>query len=144
MDEGHPEYGRAVTVCWKEISRSHTQIFAVLLCGWLGGLPTDGRQARLGRLFTLEEVGQILAVPVNLKDRDAFHITIEEYLQSLITLIDELVGPRLAQIRGLVMKLLIGTSSRELRHTWGLRTPSTDKSIYQGCPRWVPNSQSEE
>jgi predicted translin family RNA/ssDNA-binding protein len=31
-----------------------------------------------------------LTVPVNLKDRDAFHITIEEYLQSLITLIEEL------------------------------------------------------
>jgi Translin family len=31
-----------------------------------------------------------VAVPVNLKDRDAFHITIEEYLQSLITLIEEL------------------------------------------------------
>jgi predicted translin family RNA/ssDNA-binding protein len=29
-------------------------------------------------------------VPVNLKDRDAFHISIEEYLQSLITLIEEL------------------------------------------------------
>ena len=33
-----------------------------------------------------------LTVPVNLKDRDAFHLTIEEYLQSLITLIDELVS----------------------------------------------------
>lgn len=31
-----------------------------------------------------------LAVPVNVKDRDIFHITIEEYLQSLITLIEEL------------------------------------------------------
>ena len=30
------------------------------------------------------------SVPVNLKDRDAFHISIEEYLQSLITLIEEL------------------------------------------------------
>lgn len=30
-------------------------------------------------------------VPVNLKDRDAFHLTIEEYLQSLISLIEELV-----------------------------------------------------
>lgn len=29
-------------------------------------------------------------MPVNLKDRDAFHITIEEYLQSLISLIEEL------------------------------------------------------
>ena len=32
----------------------------------------------------------ISSVPVNLKDRDAFHITIEEYLLSLITLIEEL------------------------------------------------------
>jgi predicted translin family RNA/ssDNA-binding protein len=29
-------------------------------------------------------------VPVNLKDQDAFHVTIEEYLQALITLIEEL------------------------------------------------------
>jgi predicted translin family RNA/ssDNA-binding protein len=29
-------------------------------------------------------------VPVNLKDRDAFHITIEEYLLGLIAVIDEL------------------------------------------------------
>lgn len=28
---------------------------------------------------------------MNLKDRDAFHLTIEEYLQSLISLVDELV-----------------------------------------------------
>ena len=48
-------------------------------------------QGQLGKLLTIEEVGQILSVPVNLKDRDAFHLTIEEYLQSLITLIDELV-----------------------------------------------------
>lgn len=31
-------------------------------------------------------------VPVNLKDRDEFHLTIEEYLLSLISLIDELVS----------------------------------------------------
>lgn len=33
----------------------------------------------------------VLSVPVNVKDRDVFHLTIEEYLQSLISLIDELV-----------------------------------------------------
>ncbi|KAM3066816.1 Translin-1 [Clarireedia jacksonii] len=65
-------------------------IFAVLLCGWLGGMAKDGRPAEAGRLFTIEEVGEILQVPVNLKDRDAFHISIEEYLLSLITLIEEL------------------------------------------------------
>lgn len=31
-----------------------------------------------------------MGVPVNLKDRDAFHLTIEEYLQSLISLLEEL------------------------------------------------------
>ena len=46
-----------------------------------------------GRLLTIEEVGEILGVPVNLRETDAFHLTIEEYLQSLISLIDELVRP---------------------------------------------------
>ncbi|KAI9742309.1 MAG: hypothetical protein M1818_004209 [Claussenomyces sp. TS43310] len=65
-------------------------IFAILLCRWLGGLAVNGRSAEPGQLLTIEEVGEILAVPVNLKDRDAFHISIEEYLQALITLIEEL------------------------------------------------------
>lgn len=30
-------------------------------------------------------------VPVNLKERDAFHLTIEEYLLSLVSLIEDLV-----------------------------------------------------
>jgi hypothetical protein len=32
-------------------------------------------------------------VPFNLKDRDAFHFTIEEYLLAVVSLIDELVRP---------------------------------------------------
>ena len=61
-----------------------------------------------GQLLTMEDVGYImngmaahthpgstacltLVVPVNLKDRDAFHLTIEEYLLALVSLIDELV-----------------------------------------------------
>ncbi|KAK2625651.1 hypothetical protein QTJ16_004963 [Diplocarpon rosae] len=64
-------------------------VFSILLCGWLGGLSMKGT-AEQGKLLTIEEIGEILNVPVNLKDRDAFHITIEEYLQSLVTLIDEL------------------------------------------------------
>ena len=32
-------------------------------------------------------------VPVNLKDRDAFHLTIEEYLLALVSLLEELVCP---------------------------------------------------
>ncbi|CAG8958097.1 hypothetical protein HYFRA_00000442 [Hymenoscyphus fraxineus] len=65
-------------------------VFSILLCGWLGGMAINGSPAEQGKLLTIEEVGQILNVPVNLKDRDSFHVTIEEYLQSLITLIEEL------------------------------------------------------
>ncbi len=57
-------------------------VVTVLFYTWLGEQ----------RLLTIEEVGETLHVPVNLKGEDAFHITIEEYLQSLITLIDELVS----------------------------------------------------
>jgi len=65
-------------------------IFAILLCGWLGGVATLNKPAQPGRLLTIEEVGEILQVPVNLKDRDSFHVSIEEYLQALISLIEEL------------------------------------------------------
>lgn len=82
-------------------------ILTVLLDGWLGGnLVGEGK---VGRLLTLEEIGQLFKgeftpliwkheteidsfnpVPVNLKDRDEFHITIEEYLLAIPSLTDEL------------------------------------------------------
>ncbi|KAN0112730.1 Translin [Hyaloscypha variabilis] len=65
-------------------------VFSILFCGWLGGMGTVNKSADPGKLLTIEEVGEILNVPVNLKDQDAFHITIEEYLQALISLIEEL------------------------------------------------------
>ncbi|KAI4728075.1 Translin [Aureobasidium sp. EXF-10728] len=64
--------------------------FSILLCGYLGGFSGIGSGSKDGRLLTIEEVGQIMNIPVNVKDRDVFHLTIEEYLQSLISLIDEL------------------------------------------------------
>ncbi|KAI8194517.1 hypothetical protein KHU50_011492 [Colletotrichum sp. SAR 10_65] len=65
-------------------------IFTVLLCGWLGGLTADGKPGPVARLLSLEEVGEIFKVPVNLKDRDAFHLTIEEYLLALTDVTQEL------------------------------------------------------
>ncbi|OAA39458.1 Translin family protein [Metarhizium rileyi] len=65
-------------------------IGTTLYCAWLGGFPSESRPAELGRLLTLEEVGDIFSVPTNLKDRDAFHFTIEEYLLSLTDLTPEL------------------------------------------------------
>ncbi|KAI9684719.1 MAG: hypothetical protein M1829_000094 [Trizodia sp. TS-e1964] len=64
--------------------------FSILLCGWLGGYSSPEKSLEKCRLLTIEEVGQIFDIPVNLKTQDAFHLTIEEYLQSLITLIEEL------------------------------------------------------
>ncbi|PWI66078.1 hypothetical protein PCL_05296 [Purpureocillium lilacinum] len=67
-------------------------IGTTVYCAWLGGFPDADAAAaaqqpsgerELGRLLTLEQVGAIFQVPTNLKDRDAFHFTIEEYLLSL-------------------------------------------------------------
>jgi hypothetical protein len=77
--------------------------------------PSTAKPAEIGRLLTLEEVGTIFSgnkrknpqipstippkkdktdhlilVPTNLKDRDAFHLTIEEYLLSLVDLTQDL------------------------------------------------------
>ncbi|KAF2873775.1 Translin [Massariosphaeria phaeospora] len=65
-------------------------VSGILFWGWLGGQKQDGGESKCGRLLTIEELGEILKVPVNLKDRDEFHLTIEEYLQALITLVEEL------------------------------------------------------
>lgn len=65
-------------------------IFAILLCGWLGGLNVEGKENKEGTLLSIEEVGQFVGVPINLRTRDAFHLTLEEYLMALITLIEEL------------------------------------------------------
>ena len=85
-------------------------ISTVLLCAWLGGMSSESKPGDVGRLLTLEDVGKLFGglysphlpcpytlgftdsyqVPVNLKDRDAFHITIEEYLLGLISVIDDL------------------------------------------------------
>ncbi|KAL8864808.1 MAG: hypothetical protein Q9174_007212, partial [Haloplaca sp. 1 TL-2023] len=45
---------------------------------------------RQGSLPTIEEVGSMLDVPANIRDGDVFHITTEEYLHALISVIEEL------------------------------------------------------
>ncbi|VUC23725.1 unnamed protein product [Clonostachys rosea] len=64
-------------------------ISSAIVCAWLGGLPSVGTPS-LGRLLTLEEIGAVFKVPTHLKDRDAFHITLEEYLLSLTDVTHEL------------------------------------------------------
>lgn len=65
-------------------------IGTALMTAWLGGLPTPGNEPALGRLLTLEECGVIFNVPVNVKDKDTFHLTLEEYLLSLTDMTSEL------------------------------------------------------
>ncbi|KAH6604566.1 translin family [Trichoderma cornu-damae] len=78
-------------------SRSiQTAIGTTIYCAWLGGFPPKATESEasqpteIGRLLTLEEVGAIFSVPTNLKDRDAFHLTIEEYLLALVDLTQDL------------------------------------------------------
>ncbi|KAF2453658.1 Translin [Lineolata rhizophorae] len=82
----HPYYK------WNNMWQRQVQdlVFHILLFGWLGGSIQDGSQPRPGYLLTIDEIGGILKVPVNEKQKDTFHIAIEEYLHALISLLDEL------------------------------------------------------
>lgn len=64
-------------------------VTAIELCAWLGGFQ-EYKSADSSEFLTIEEVGKFLDVPVNLKEEDAFHLTIEEYLLSLIAMAEEL------------------------------------------------------
>ncbi|GAB7340166.1 hypothetical protein MBLNU457_6642t2 [Dothideomycetes sp. NU457] len=69
--------------------------FSILFTGYLGGynhasVPSADIKKAGGRLLTIEQVGTLLHIPVNLKSHDAFHLSIEEYLHAMISLIDEL------------------------------------------------------
>jgi hypothetical protein len=64
-------------------------VASVELCAWLGGF--EEYKSSGSAFLTIEEVGKFLDVPVNLKEQDAFHLTIEEYLLALISMVEELV-----------------------------------------------------
>jgi hypothetical protein len=82
-----------------------TYCFCTVFLGWLGLDVQDGKlvHGQEGKLFTYEEVaqrmgGKTLPFSIQLKpvptdeDDSKFHLSIEEYLHSLITLINELVA----------------------------------------------------
>ncbi|KAL8886304.1 MAG: hypothetical protein Q9215_005977 [Flavoplaca cf. flavocitrina] len=66
----------------------HTQdtILALIFSVWLG---VYGEHEQ-GTLLTVNDVASYLNVPFNVKDRDVFHITTEEYLLALTDLTEEL------------------------------------------------------
>jgi len=63
--------------------------FLVLFQGWLQRSYAPGNAEN--SLLTIEEVGGVLGIPVNLKTEDKFHLTIEEYLHAVLSLVEELV-----------------------------------------------------
>lgn len=64
-------------------------VFSIEFCAWLGGL-SEYKSSPSAAFMTIEEVGKFLDIPVNLKGEDAFHLTIEEYLLALISMVEEL------------------------------------------------------
>lgn len=36
-------------------------LFTILMCGWLGGMSIKDKPAEAGKLFTIEDVGEILS-----------------------------------------------------------------------------------
>lgn len=119
------------------------QCFSILLCGWLGGFRTGAEEPKVGRLLTIEEIGKVLRVPVNLKDQDTFHLTIEEYLQSLISLIDEMVSRPFCTMN-VDTQQNQGSARCQFGHLGRLRETASNQSIYQRCACRFPNTQPEE
>ncbi|KAL4735466.1 Translin [Aspergillus similis] len=64
-------------------------VASIELCAWLGGFQ-EFKGSESASFLTMEEVGRFLEIPVNLKEEDAFHLTLEEYLLALISMIEEL------------------------------------------------------
>ncbi|KAF7593623.1 hypothetical protein BBP40_011141 [Aspergillus hancockii] len=64
-------------------------VSSIELCAWLGGFE-EYKSNSSASFLTIEEVGKFLDIPVNLKEQDAFHLTIEEYLLALISMVEEL------------------------------------------------------
>ncbi|KAI1013035.1 hypothetical protein LB503_001551 [Fusarium chuoi] len=91
-------------------------IGSAVYTAWLGGLGSEAQPASLGRLLTLEQVGEVFQVPTNLKDRDAFHFTIEEYLLSLTDLTNELarLAPNAVTLGDFELPLVISGFVKDL------------------------------
>ena len=53
-------YETLITSFWIMAELERKQVFAVVLCGWLGGFQEDKVRKESGRLLTIEEVGEIL------------------------------------------------------------------------------------
>lgn len=95
-------------------------------------------------------------VPINIKETDTFHLTIEEYLFALISLVDELVS--LSDFTyfffffwhwGSTMLIDFSLNNAEppscqQRHTRRLLAPAPNKQVHQRDPCRLPTTELEE
>lgn len=93
--------------------------FLVLFQGWLQRSYAPGNAEN--SLLTIEEVGGVLGIPVNLKTEDKFHLTIEEYLHAVLSLVEELVP----------FFLFLPSRSGELWLIRGMKTRLTTNAVTQ-------------
>ena len=84
-----------------------------------------------------------ISVPVNLKDRDAFHITLEDYLLAVTELVQELVSHAHATPTGWRL-ICLGSTCRELCNTGRLFPPSADQQVHQRRPCGLSAVESQE
>lgn len=82
-------------------------------------------------------------MPVNLKDQDAFHLTIEEYLHALISLIEELVRS-ITSVHQSWADRSAGTLSSQFCDTGRLWKAFADQPICEGPARRFSDPQPEE
>lgn len=64
--------------------------YLAILAYWLGLNLLGSGSIAPGSLLTIEQVSSVLGTKVNVGDEDVFHLTTEEYLHSLISLINEM------------------------------------------------------
>lgn len=82
---------------------------------------------------------------MNLKEQDSFHLTIEEYLLSLIAMAEELVRcvNQLDCLYGQQLMNIV-SSGCQLGHPWGLYAPHADRQLCQGFVCRVSAAEFEE
>ncbi|GAD94593.1 recombination hotspot-binding protein [Paecilomyces variotii No. 5] len=83
------EVAKLRTIASQHPFYKYNGVYSIELCAWLGGL-SEYKSSTSASFMTIEEVGKFLDIPVNLKEQDEFHLTIEEYLLALISMVEEL------------------------------------------------------
>ena len=85
------------------------------------------------------------SVPIDVKDRDVFHITTEEYLLALTDLIEELVSiVHRRYPQRVLTHSLTGKTRGQLSDLGRFPKTASDQQVCEGTPRRLPNTEHEK